>query len=165
MQEIELSQNKVALLDDEDFARLRQYRWHYRSERNGRPGYAIRHVKDGRRYRTGYLHREVVGPVPPGYEVVFRNGDRLDCRRENLRVVSKEEARRLHLRARSNSQSGIKGISYNPRPHTWSADVYRNGRARRVGTFLTQKEAVDAYLAALAREEAERAEVPEVVGR
>jgi DNA polymerase V len=40
-----------------------------------------------------------------------------------------------------------------------------DGRSRRVGTFFTRQEAVDAYLAALAREEAERAEVPEVVGR
>ena len=165
MQQIELSQNKVAILDDEDFARLRQYHWLYRSERNGGAGYAIRHAKDGQRYRTVYLHREVMSPVPPGYQVIFRNGDRLDCRHANLRVVSKEEARRLHFRARSNSQSSIKGISYNPWPHTWSVDVYRNGRARRIGTFLTQKEAVDAYLAALAREEVERSAVPEVVER
>jgi HNH endonuclease/AP2 domain len=165
MQEIELSQHKVAILDDEDFARLRQHRWIYRGERNGRPGYAIRHVKDGQRYRTVYLHREVMSPIPPGYEVIFRNGDRLDCRRANLRVVSRQEARRQHRRARSDSRSGVKGISYNRRPGTWSVTVYRSGRSRRVGTFLTQKEAADAYLAALAREEAERAEVPEVVGR
>lgn len=32
MQHIELSQNKVAVLDDEDFARSSQFHWCYRAE-------------------------------------------------------------------------------------------------------------------------------------
>src|SRR5215469_763187 len=101
MQFIELTQDQIAVLDDEDFTRLSPFHWCYRGERNGGPGYAMRHVREGKKYRTAYLHREVTGPVPPGHEVVFLNGDRLDCRRVNLRAVPKEEARRLHRRARS----------------------------------------------------------------
>lgn len=145
MNQIPLSQNQIALLDDEDFARLSHFHRCFRGEGDGAAGYAIRHVRDGKKYRTVYLHREVVGPVPAGHEVIFRNGDRLDCRRENLAVVTKQEARQHHLHARSNSKSGIKGISYNPRPRTWSVDIYRNGQAKRVGTFLTLKEAQDAH--------------------
>jgi hypothetical protein len=81
MQQIRLSQNKVALLDDNDFTRLSQFRWQHRAERYGGPGYAIWHVKNGRKYTTSYLHREVMGPVPPEHEVIFRNGDKLDCRK------------------------------------------------------------------------------------
>src|SRR5262249_20745590 len=84
---------------------------------------------------------------------------------ENLRVVSKQEARQHHRRARSNSKSGIKGITYNRRPRTWSVDVYRNGRARRVGTFLTLGEAQDAYQEALRRENPDLHTAPEVVER
>jgi hypothetical protein len=152
MNQIPLSQGQLAFVDDEDFARVSPYHWCYRGERNGGPGYAIRHDKDGKTYRTVYLHREIMGPVPPGHEVIFLNGDRLDCRRENLRVVTKQEALRHHQRARSNSKSGIKGIKCNRGPRTWSVDIYRDGQAKRVGTFFSLKEAKEAHQKALERE-------------
>lgn len=31
------------------------------------------------------------GPIPPGYSVCFRNGDRTDCRLDNLELVSRAE--------------------------------------------------------------------------
>jgi hypothetical protein len=44
-------------------------------------------------------------------------------------------------------------------------DVYRNGQAWRVGTFLTKKDAVDAYHEALRRENPDLHTAPEVVER
>src|SRR4051794_39942448 len=109
MQQIHLSQEQIAVLDDEDYARLQHFNWIYRGEREDKPGYAIRHHRVGeRKYKTVYLHREVVGQVPKGHEVIFRNGDRLDCRRENLLVVTIKEARQHHLRARKDSQTHLK---------------------------------------------------------
>jgi hypothetical protein len=164
MQHIPLSQGQVAVVDDADHPLLAGFRWPYRAERNGRQGYAVRHVKAGGKDWLSYLHREIMQP-PPGHEVIFRNGDRLDCRRENLKVVTKEEAWQHHRRARSNSQSGIKGISHNPRPRTWSVDIYRNGQAWRVGTFLTLNEAQDAHQEALRRENPDLHAAPERVER
>src|SRR4051812_15447999 len=118
MQQIPLSQNMVALLDDDDFAHFSQYHWCYRAERNNNQGYAIRHRKVvGGKYKTEYLHRAIMNP-PPGKEVIFLNHDRLDCRRENLRIVSKEEARQHH-RVRRDCQSGAKGVRFNPEGYTW----------------------------------------------
>src|SRR5262249_26872311 len=93
------------------------------------------------------------------------NGDRLDCRRENLKVVSKEEARQHHQRARSNSKRGIKGISYNRRPDTWRVDIYRDGKAWPEGTFFTLKDAQEAYDQALKRENADLHTAPAKVER
>jgi hypothetical protein len=144
MQTITLSQNQSAIVDDEDFERLQGFRWCYRGERDGKQGYAIRHRKEGKKTKTQYLHREVVGPVPAGHEVIFRNGDKLDCRRANLRIATIAEARQHHQRARSNSESGIKGITYNEEPQTWSVDIYRDGQAKRVGTFDRLQDAKNA---------------------
>lgn len=164
MRQIQLSQNQVVLLDDEDFARFSQYHWCYRSERGGAQGYAIRHMKvDGGGYKTKYLHREIANPQP-GHEVIFLNHDRLDCRRENLRVVTTEEARRHH-RVRRDSKTGVKGVRFNPEWGTWSADVYRHGNSYRVGTFYSKEEAVAEYEKALRRENPDLHIAPETVDR
>src|SRR4051794_5542615 len=83
MQTIPLSQGQVALVDDADHPLLSDFRWCYRSERDGRQGYAVRHQKTDGKDRLQYLHRQIMDP-PEGHEVIFRNHDRLDCRRENL---------------------------------------------------------------------------------
>jgi hypothetical protein len=165
MQQIQLSQGRFALVDDRDYPLLSDFRWCYRPERNGKQGYAVRHRKVDGKDRLCYLHREIMGQVPAGHEVIFRNGDRLDCRRENLRVVTKAEARQHHLAARSNSQSGIKGIKYNPFARTWSVDIYRNGRANRIGTFERRQEAIDAHHEALRRENPDLHTAPDKVDR
>jgi hypothetical protein len=163
MQQIHLSQNKVAVLDDEEFERLSRYHWCYRPERNGAQGYAIRHAREDGRYKTVYLHREIMKP-PAGMEVIFLNHDRLDCRRQNLRVVDVHEARQHH-RVRRDSKSGVKGVRYNPEYGTWSADIYRNDCCHRVGTYYTQEEAVEEYERALYYEHPTLQSAPALVER
>jgi hypothetical protein len=143
-QQLPLSQNKVALVDDADFPALSRSRWCYRPERNGNQGYAVRSVKVDGKHKKEYLHRVIMGSTAPGHEVIFLNHDRLDCRRENLRVVTIIEARRHH-RVRCDSRSGAKGITFNAEYDTWSADVYRYGHCYRIGTYWTKEAAVAAY--------------------
>src|SRR3954470_18370465 len=91
-QHLPLSQNQFAIVDDTDFPTLSRSKWCYRAERGGAQGYAVRTVKMDGKSRKEYLHRAIMGPTPPGYEIIFLNHDRLDCRRENLRVVTTTEA-------------------------------------------------------------------------
>ena len=140
-QQLPLSQNRFALVDDADFPALSRSRWSYRAERRGSQGYAVRAVKIDGKYRKEYLHRVVAGTVPTGMEVIFLNHDRLDCRRENLRVITVSEARRHH-RVRSDSGSGVKGVTYNHERDTWTAAYYRGGRRISVGTFRSREDAV-----------------------
>jgi hypothetical protein len=121
MQSIPLSQGQSVLLDDEDYPLLSDFRWCYRAERDGRQGYAVRHVKVEGKDRLLYLHRQLMQPGL-SQEVIFLNHDRLDCRRENLKVVSKQDARQHH-RVRSDSKSGSKGVRYTPDNETWTAVI------------------------------------------
>jgi hypothetical protein len=99
-----------------------------------------------------------------GFETIFLNHDRLDCRRENLKVVSKEEARRHH-RVRSDSKSGVKGVRYNPESDSWSAYVYRHGHCYHVATYFTKEQAVATYEAALKNENPDLHSAPDRVER
>jgi hypothetical protein len=163
MQQMPLSQGQFALVDDCDYPLLSDFKWCYRPERNGRQGYAVRHVKADGNYRTCYLHR-VILPAPPEHETIFLNHDRLDCRRSNLKVVSKEEARQHH-RVRSDSKSGVKGVRYNEDNDSWSAYVYRGGHAFPLGTFYHREQAEAAYQAELRRENPELHTAPQRVER
>lgn len=165
MQQIPLSRGMSAVLDDEDFNRLSQYHWCYRPEREGKLGYAIRHASAGGTTRTVYLHRQVMGPVPVGHEVIFLNHDRLDCRRCNLRVVTTQDARRHHRVARSNSKSGLKGVRFNPDNESWSASLCRNGHQYHIGTYASPEQAVAAYEEALRHENPELHTAPQTVER
>ena len=57
-------------------------------------GYIVIKVQDEGRYQDRWKlkHRvvweEANGPIPPGYRVKFLNGDRTDCRLENLMLIS-----------------------------------------------------------------------------
>lgn len=163
MRQIQLNQNQIVILDDEDYDRLSTYHWCYRAERDGAQGYAIRHVKVDGKNKSEYMHRAIMNP-PPGYTVIFKNYDRLDCRRENLCVVTTKESRRHH-RVRSDSKTGIKGVRFNPDGGTWTAMTYRNGNCYTIGNFYTQEEARQAYEAELQRENAELYSAPAVVER
>lgn len=158
MQSIPLSQGKVAIIDDEDFPLVSQFKWCFRADTDRSGGYALRHIKIDGKAKKMYLHRLLMEPEE-GKEVIFLNHDKLDCRRENLKVVSHEEARQHH-RVRCDSKSGIKGVKYNPGFNTWSAYVYRHGHCYHIGTYATKEAAEAAYAAALKKENPELHKTP-----
>jgi hypothetical protein len=163
MQQIPLSRGQTALVDDQDYPLVSEFRWCYKPERNGRQGYAVRHRKVDGKDRLCCLHREIMQP-PPGQEVIFLNHDRLDCRRANLKVVTKEEACRHH-RVRSDSKSGIKGVRFNRETDTWSAYVCRHGHCYHIGTYGSQEQAVAAHEAELMKENPDLHAAPAKVER
>src|ERR1700722_10077372 len=163
MQRIQLSQGQFAIVDDVDFPLLSDFKWCYRAERDGKQGYAVRHRMVNGKDRLCYLHREIVQPGP-GQESIFLNYDKLDCRRENLRVVSKQEARQHH-RVRRDSVSKSKGIRYHPDSRTWSATISRDGSCRSIGTFQSEAAAIQAYESELHRENPELYAPPPTIER
>ena len=142
MQEIPLSQGRVARVDDEDYDRLSLSCWSFRRERGGWDGYAVRSRKGSD--AKEYLHRVVVGPVPPGHRVVFLDGDKLNCTRVNLRAVTAAQARLRH-RLRRDSVCRYEGVSYHPATRRWAAAIRAGGRAVPLGLFATDGEAARAY--------------------
>ena len=82
MKQIELTQGKFVLVDDGDFVWASQWRW-YANKCNHGAFYACR-CKRTRPYIV-YLHREILSATQ-GQKVLFRNGNTLDCRRQNLQL-------------------------------------------------------------------------------
>src|ERR1039458_7612826 len=108
MKQLSLTQGKFALVDDEDFEYLNQFKWCYDGK-----GYAVRR-KPGpgsRNYGFIWMHR-VVNNTLEGMDTDHINRDKLDNRRSNLRTASRTLNNHNRLPA-INNVSGIRGVSFN----------------------------------------------------
>lgn len=137
MKEIKLTQGKVAVVDDDDFNFLSQHRWHYMTV-----GYAAR--RDGRvGWKVVYLHRLIIG-AKKGEEVDHINGNTLDCRKGNLRIVNRSH-NMANTCLRSTNTSGYKGVSFDKRRNKWYAEITVNYKKIHLGRYVDIIEAAKVY--------------------
>ena len=81
---IAVGNNHFAQVDGEDYPSVSKYRWSLDK------GYAYGYVMiDGKKYHR-YMHNFLLSP-PKGLVVDHINWDRLDNRRENLRICTRKE--------------------------------------------------------------------------
>jgi hypothetical protein len=142
MRKIELTQDKVALVDDLNFEYLNQFNWSYKD------GYAAGKVTmpDGRQ-KTVYMHHCVVGRPLNGQEVDHISGDRLDNQQINLRIVTRRQNAQNYPIHRSGRLPGAtlkKGNLSKP----WQAQITIDDKKKHLGYFKTELEAHQAYLVA-----------------
>lgn len=134
MREIKLGEKAVALADDCDYDRLSHHRWWLSSH-----GYAVTDVK-GRRVR---MHRLVLG-AGDGEMVDHINRDRLDNRRENLRVTDRSGNASSRGPNRSRvGQCPFKGVYFNA--GKWEAKARVGEKQYYIGRYKTPEAAALAY--------------------
>lgn len=140
MAEIPLNHGRVALVDDEDVERLSPFRWRG-MRRQDRYAYAITKIEG----KTVLMHRLIVD-APRGMSVDHKNGDRLDNRKQNLRICTHAE----NMRNRVSARDGFKGVTLGRRQtiRPWNAKIRVNKKRYYLGAFKTEEDAARAYDAA-----------------
>lgn len=124
------------IVDEEDFIRLRMYSWSLVGT-----GYVARREKVGlKKYRTIYLHKEIMGN--PSSQVDHINHDRLDNRKLNLRRCTPSQNSQNR---RDKKGLGIKGVSWHKTRSRWQARITIDGLTRHIGYFKDLDEARAAY--------------------
>ena len=138
MKKIPLSQGLFAVVDDEDFCFLNQWKW--TAKKQGQTYYAYTPIvrPNGKR-TTITMHCLLMGYFP-NKEVDHINHDGFDNRRSNLRFVSKRENAQNR---RKEGTSRYPGVSWND--YKWRADISCNGKQVRLGVFDTEEEAYKEY--------------------
>jgi len=156
MKELSLTNGKVALVDEDDYYKLLKYKW------TAIPFYSGRvYVKN---QKHGLLHKFLLREHPNEiFNVTFKNGNTLDCRRENLiksdskiqnpdmQLIKKSE--QIGLFAQSNiggSEKTNKIVSDNvsgvKEKIVYEAKyISPEGRVFNFGTYETKEEAQDNY--------------------
>lgn len=132
-----LTRGKVALIDDEDFERVVRHRWSM-----SKSGYASGAVNINGQHKKVLLHRMIL-LAPSGTSVDHINGNRLDCRRSNLRLATRTENARNQRKRPSRSQ--FKGVAWHERARKWQAGICIKGRRIHLGLFDEEIEAAHAY--------------------
>lgn len=128
--------NVFALVDDEDFSELSQFKWYMT-----KTGYVARNRLSPEK-GIEYLHRRLMNH-PKGL-VDHANRDPLDNRRENLRTASRQEnAANMRVKARC----GLKGVTAHPGGR-WRARITVKGRQLCLGLHATAEAAHQAYIKA-----------------
>jgi hypothetical protein len=145
MAEIQLTQGQTAIIDDEDIALTRKYKWCVQKVKSG-DYYAITNYRDenGKKARL-YLHRLLMNP-PEGLVVDHKDGNTLDNRRSNLRVCTHSQnlaAGRITGKRKSYTQ--YRGVTYQPKgKRHWQASIKNGGKYKYLGVFDTELEAAHA---------------------
>ena len=98
-----------------------------------RDGYLRGEIR-GRKYRAHrVIWQMVYGDWPDG-QIDHVNGDRADNRIANLRAATNAE-NQWNTRVRSDSTSGVKGVTWNKQRSKWQARIEVSGRRIHIGLF------------------------------
>ena len=132
MKQIKLTQGKVALVDNEDFEYLNQWKWFFDGK------YA------GRREKTGekeiFMHR-FINNTPQGFLTDHINRNKLDNRRINLRTVTYQQ-NQFNRNLSKNSSSGYMGVNWDKFNNKWLSRIKINDKLLNLGRFSDIKDAI-----------------------
>ena len=138
MKEIQLTQGKVALVDDDDFEWLSQWKWS--ASRQGKDRWrAVRGEGPRGKQKMILMHRQIMD-AKPGKEVDHRNRNPLDNQQHNLRFATRAE-QCLNRRANISGASKYKGVHIQTGTNRWRVAF----REKYVGLFDSEVEAAKAY--------------------
>lgn len=151
MREIFLTQNQIALVDDEDCEWLMQWKWS--AWKPFQTYYAIRNKHKGEyksiskrgivRMHNAILeyHGIIIGEKE---ECDHINGNGLDNQKNNLRIVLQKH-NSFNKGSYKNSFSEYKGVSWHKATNKWIAQIQVDLEKIYLGVFKNEKEAARAY--------------------
>jgi hypothetical protein len=142
MKEIPLSQGMVALVDDEDFEFLNQFKWCTSKPRQ--TFYAVRAFRRNGIKSTIRMHRVIMG-IPDDVQVDHRDGDGLNNQKCNLRQTDNQHNSKNQRVRTFPKSSKYKGVCFHKASHKWAASIKFNYEKRYLGLHITEALAALAY--------------------
>ena len=140
---VPLTQGKFAIIDTEDVPKVEKWNWYANKQRKNY--YAVhsinKYANDTIKVSKIRLHRILFETIPSGMEIDHINGDTLDCRMSNLRLVT----RRQNQMNRHNvsGASCFKGV--HQYRNKFISRITLHGDRKYLGSFDSEIDAAKAY--------------------
>jgi hypothetical protein len=137
LKSIALTKGYHALVDDDDFDKVNQFKWSAYEDPKGDGTlynvYARRNIKPEHGNRTKqFLHRFILGVVDPTVKVDHTDRDGLNCGKENLRIATVSQNQGNRIKSVGTS-SQYKGVSWVGHIHKWRARIKVNNTLIHLG--------------------------------
>lgn len=141
MKKIPLSQGKFALVDDEDFEWLNQWKWQAHKSYNN--WYATRKVRGIDNVRKELkMHRQILGITDLKILGEHADGDGLNNQRHNLRPATNSENQK---NKKSRGTSRYLGVCWHKTRGYWLAKIVIDGKQKHLGCFSDEVLAAKSY--------------------
>jgi hypothetical protein len=144
MKLIPLTQGKFAMVDDDDFEWLNQWKWCAIESKNGNVWYAVRNPYINGKYVMTYMHKVIMGDNPLKLDIDHRFGNGLDNQIKNLRFCTRIE-NSMNSAPNLIGSSKYKGVCLDKRTGKWSAGIAKNGKIIAQKRFINEIDAAKQY--------------------
>lgn len=152
--------NLCAMIDDQDFERVSQLKWHARETKW--TTYAQAHIRRAGIDTTVQLHRFILSITDPKIQIDHKNHEGLDCQRDNLRIATASQ-NSANARKAPGTISRFKGVTWHKPTSKWAAQIIHNRQHRWLGVFHSEEDAAKAYWKAAKKEFGEFACISEEI--
>lgn len=123
------------IIDSSDLEKCKQYKWSTDSN-----GYPRTNTKNLREYL--FIHQLISNSYTNNKIIVdHKNLDKLDNRKENLRICSASQ-NNMNKKIQMNNTSGIRGISWHKIHNKWQSSISINGKTIYLGIFSNISDAI-----------------------
>lgn len=143
MKTINLTQGKVALVDDEDFEFLNRFKWG--ALHNGGTWYAVHAEWNKGDPKTYQMHRVIMMCVGSNVLIDHANGNGLDNQKNNLRRCNKSQNVSNRTMPKKIGSSKYMGVYWCTTHKRWVASIRKDDRNIPLGKFKSEKEAAISY--------------------
>src|SRR6185503_9159800 len=148
MREIELTRNKVALVDDADYESLSRHKWYaHIANKSGSTWYALRmDYSLGRgKGRQIWMHRQILGLADRSMITDHIDGNGLNNQRSNIRACTYLDNNHNRSKKGSGWKSVYKGVTNHAATGKWRARISVNNKSIYLGLFAEEYDAATAY--------------------
>lgn len=126
-------EGKQVILDDDQKERFTDYKIKLHND--------YPYVQMG--HKPFYVHHLIIGKAK-GMDVDHINGNKLDNRRENLRLITHQQNLYNRKSLNKNNSSGVNGVTWHKQSEKWQAQARINGKHIQLGTYRKLEDAIAA---------------------
>lgn len=141
--QIKLNNGKFVIIDDEDFAYLSRFSWHFNVDE------VCMTLTDRQGNQRHFEMHKFLIKHPPATRVYYKNRNPLDCRKNNLEAMSINYGVHKNRKAKTwggrKTSSRFKGVSFSKSANKWMAYISGEKDRKYLGLFNSELEAAKEY--------------------